>query len=203
MSQVPARIRKVAGRLLLACLVLSALPACAARDDRHEMIVSVHDQRLLLLEDGEPVRVYPISTSKYGLGDGFGSYATPLGKLEVARKIGATAPSGAVFKDRKFTGEVLPPDAPGRDPIVSRIIWLRGNEPVNQNAFSRYIYIHGTTEEKRIGEPVSYGCIRMRSRDVIELFETVGVGARIEIIKGRLDRSQVKVASSGAHPGEG
>lgn len=136
---------------------------------------------MALLQDGVPLASYPVSTSKFGLGDVAGSSGTPLGKLEIARKIGRGAPSGAVFKDRERTGEIVPPDAPGRDPIVSRILWLRGLEPQNAGAFSRYIYIHGTPEERNIGLPVSYGCVRMRSRDVIQLFDIVGNGARVTI----------------------
>ena len=132
-------------------------------------------------EDGAPLATYPVSTSKFGLGDIPGSSGTPLGALEVAEKIGGGAPSGAVFKDRRRTGEIVAPDAPGRDPIVTRILWLRGEEPQNARAHSRFIYIHGTPEERNIGLPVSYGCIRMRSRDVIELFAIVGTGAQVRI----------------------
>lgn len=129
---------------------------------------------MVLLRDNKPVKTYPVSTSKFGLGDTPGSYGTPLGKMRIKEKIGHNMPTGAVFKSRVPTGEVLPVDAPGRDPIVTRILWLEGLEPRNRNAFDRYIYIHGTPEERNIGLPVSYGCIRMRSRDVVELFDTVG-----------------------------
>jgi lipoprotein-anchoring transpeptidase ErfK/SrfK len=104
-----------------------------------------------------------------------------LGTLEIAQKIGSGAPSGAVFKDRRRTGEIVPPNAPGRDPIVTRILWLRGRELQNARAYSRCIYIHGTPEESNIGMPASYGCIRMRSRDVIDLYNIVGNGARVRI----------------------
>lgn len=136
---------------------------------------------MALLEDGAPLATYPVSTSKFGIGDLPGTSWTPLGKLEIAKKIGDGAPSGAAFKDRRPTGEIVPPDSPGRDIIVSRILWLGGEEPQNARAYSRYIYIHGTPEERNIGLPVSYGCIRMRSRDVIELFDTVGQGAEVKI----------------------
>ena len=136
---------------------------------------------MALLEDGAPLATYPVSTSKFGLGDLPGTSWTPLGYLEIAKKIGAGAPSGAVFKDRRRTGEIVLPDALGRDPIVTRILWLRGRDPQNSLAYSRYIYIHGTPEERNIGLPASYGCIRMRSRDVIELFDIVGRGAQVQI----------------------
>ena len=142
---------------------------------------------MALLEDGRLGATYPVSTSKFGVGDIPGSKGTPLGDLEIASKIGAGAPSGAVFKDRRRTGEVVRPGAPGRDPIVSRILWLRGLEPQNARAFSRYIYIHGTPEERNIGLPASYGCVRMCSRDVIQLFDLVGTGARVTIAGAPLE----------------
>jgi lipoprotein-anchoring transpeptidase ErfK/SrfK len=167
---------------LFALLALASLVAsCTTVDNRHQVIVSIPDQRMALLQDGAPLATYPVSTSKFGLGDIPGTSWTPLGKLEIAKKIGDGAPSGEAFKDRRPTGEIVPPDAPGRDIIVTRILWLKGDESQNSLAYSRYIYIHGTPEERNIGLPVSYGCIRMRSTDVIELFNTVGRGAKVEI----------------------
>jgi len=164
---------------LLAALLLAS---CAApRDVQHHVIISVRDQRMAVLDNETLIATYPVSTSKYGLGDWPGSWRTPVGELEVAEKIGDRAMPGAVFKDRRRTGEIVPPDSPGRDPIVTRILWLRGMEPQNANAFQRDIYIHGTPEERNIGLPVSYGCIRMRSQDVIQLYEIVGLGARVTI----------------------
>src|SRR4029078_7221929 len=106
---------------------------------------------------------YPLSTSKFGLGDWRGSRFTPLGKMQIAQKIGDNAPPRAVFKDRRRTGEIVVPDSPGRDPIVTRILWLRGLEAQNANAFSRDIYIHGTPEEWKTGSPASYECCGMCS----------------------------------------
>ena len=162
------------------------LTSCVIRDRTHKIVISVADQKMRVLNQGNPLAEYPVSTSKYGLGDRPGSRATPLGRLEIARKIGEDARSGTVFKNRVPTGEWLPPNAPGRDPIVSRILWLRGLERGNRNAYGRYIYIHGTVEERNLGRPVSYGCIRMRSSDVIELFNTVGIGAEVEILNASL-----------------
>ena len=142
---------------------------------------------MAVLDRGVAIATYPVSTSKFGVGDLPGTGWTPLGHLEIARKIGDAAPSGTVFKDRRRTGEIVPPDSPGRDPIVTRILWLRGREPQNANAYARYIYIHGTPEERNIGLPVSYGCIRMRSQDVIQLYDTVGRGASVSIVPTHLD----------------
>jgi lipoprotein-anchoring transpeptidase ErfK/SrfK len=168
-------------------LLAASLASCVSPDRRHQVIISIPEQRMALLEDGAPLATYPVSTSKFGLGDLSGSSGTPLGYLEVARKFGRNAPSGAVFKDRRRTGEIVPVDAPGRDPIVTRILWLRGLEPQNANAYGRYIYIHGTPEERNIGLPASYGCIRMRSRDVIELYDIVGRGAQVTIANAPLE----------------
>ena len=166
----------------LAAAALALLgTSCASPDLRHQVIISIPEQRMALLNDGAPLATYPVSTSKFGLGNLPGTSWTPLGRLEIAKKIGAGAPSGAAFKDRRPTGEIVPPDAPGRDIIVTRILWLRGEEAQNQRAYSRFIYIHGTPEERNIGLPVSYGCVRMRSQDVIELFDIVGNGAQVRI----------------------
>ena len=177
------------GARLFGMFVLSLLLAGCVTDNRHRMIISIADQKMLVLRDGRPLSSYSVSTSKFGVGDRPGSYATPLGVLRVKEKIGHGLPVGAVFKSRKPTGEVLPVDAPGRDPIVTRILWLEGLDERNRNAFLRYIYIHGTPEERNIGKPVSYGCIRMRSRDVIQLFETVGLNSKILITPNPLPSS--------------
>ncbi len=150
------------------------------------MIVSVRDQKIILLRDNQPVKTYKISTSKFGLGDTPRSNCTPLGHMQVAKKIGDGQPAGAVFKSRRPTGEVIKPNAPGRDPIVSRILWLKGKERHNRNAFNRFIYIHGTPEVNRLGTPVSYGCIRMGTKDVIDLYNRVGTGADIYVVRGSL-----------------
>jgi hypothetical protein len=147
-----------------------------------EIIISVPDQRMVIMENGVLVAHYPVSTSKFGLGDATNSYATPLGLLEVAAKVGDGAPIGGVFRNQHFTGEVLRPNTPGRDPIVTRILHLRGLDAGNAHAFDRGIYIHGTPEESRIGHPASYGCIRMRSADVLRVFDATPVGTKIAIV---------------------
>jgi lipoprotein-anchoring transpeptidase ErfK/SrfK len=170
--------------------LLSFVLACCAtpKDLQHHVVISVKDQKLALLEREKLVAIYPVSTSKYGLGDWRGSFRTPLGELEIAQKVGDGMPPGTVFKDRRRTGEIVLPNAPGRDPIVSRIIWLRGREPQNANAFGRDIYIHGTPEERNLGLPVSYGCVRMSSNDVIKLYDVVGLGAQVTIVDAPLDK---------------
>ena len=173
-------------KLLLSAAAALCLASCATPDTRHRIVVSIPEQRLALLDNGVLVATFPVSTSKFAIGDTPGSRATPLGELRIEKKIGGGAVSGTVFKDRRPTGEVLAPDAPGRDPIVSRILWLRGLEAQNSNAYGRYIYIHGTAEERNIGKRASYGCIRMRSRDVIQLYDVIGWGARVTILDAPL-----------------
>jgi lipoprotein-anchoring transpeptidase ErfK/SrfK len=160
-----------------------ALPTGALWGDDTRLLISVEDQKMVLLRDGAEIFRFPVSTSKFGLGDRWGSFATPTGTMQVAQKIGENAQEGAVFKERRLTGEVLPPNAPGRDPIVTRILWLRGLEPQNANCFKRCIYIHGTPEERLLGAPVSWGCIRMRSKDVVRVFESVAVGTKVEVVQ--------------------
>jgi len=171
---------------LLPIMIAAVLASCAAPDTQHRVVVSVRDQKLALLDKGALAAIYPVSTSKFGLGDSPGRCQTPLGTLEVAEKIGTGAALGTVFKDRHRTGENVAADAAGRDPIVTRIIWLRGLQAQNANAFRRYIYIHGTPEERKIGRPASYGCIRMRSRDVVQLYDVIGTGAQVTITDGSL-----------------
>lgn len=161
--------------------LLPALPLPATR-----VIISVKDQKLLLLQNDNKVATFPVSTSKYGLGDFWGRMTTPVGYMQVAQKIGDGAPIGAVFHNRRFTGEVLPPNSPGRDPIQTRIIWLRGLEAQNAHAFNRCIYIHGTNEERLVGKPASFGCIRMKSKDVAALYQQLPLGALVQIIPDRL-----------------
>ncbi len=177
MHRIPARL------LLAACALPAILQVtdAAAFDFGPEILVSVHDQQLAIVERGAVVARYRISTSKFGIGDSLGSYKTPVGSMFVCNKIGDNLPSGAVIKGRSFTGEILKPNAPGRDPIVSRVIWLRGTETQNRHAYDRCIYIHGTAEEKQVGKPVSFGCIRMRSKDVISLYDQVRIGTRVVI----------------------
>lgn len=176
-------------------LSLGVSYAAGLQDRAHAIVISVPDQRLIVLENGLRVADYPVSTSRYGVGDRFGSYTTPAGWMEVAQKIGNGAPLGEVFKNRRPTGEVLRPNAQGRDPIVTRILWLRGLESGSRNAFARNIYIHGTPVENLIGRPASFGCIRMRSRDIIELFNRIGVGAKVDI-SNRPVRSAISQVAS-------
>jgi lipoprotein-anchoring transpeptidase ErfK/SrfK len=152
------------------------------------VIVSVRDQKLMVVANGGRAATYPVSTSKFGLGDNWGSMATPIGLLQVAQKIGDHAPTGAVFHNRRFTGEILQPNAPGRDPVITRIIWLRGLQAENAHAFNRCIYIHGTPEEKLIGKPASYGCIRMKSSDVASLYAQLPLGAIVQITSDKLPK---------------
>lgn len=175
-------------RLAVVALASIALAPGLRADGPSRVIVSIKEQKLMLMADGARLATYPISTSKFGVGDNWGRMTTPLGFLQVAEKIGDHAPVGAVFRNRRFTGEILKPNAPGRDPVITRIIWLKGLQPENAHAFSRCIYIHGTPEERTIGRPASYGCIRMKSRDVADLYAQLPVGALVEIVNDNLPK---------------
>jgi hypothetical protein len=174
--------------LIFSLVALAPALFATQPDTSHSLIISVRDQKLMLLQNGAKVATYPVSTSKFGLGDFWGRMTTPLGYLAIAKKIGDNAPAGAVFHHRRFTGEILAPNAPGRDPVITRIIWLRGLEAQNAHAFRRCIYIHGTPEEKRIGRPASYGCIRMKSSDIAALYNQVPLGALVQIVSDRLPK---------------
>jgi hypothetical protein len=194
-SAIIMRVSSV--RACLFCgLIGWILCSCTPQDQDHRIVVSVADQAMDLYYRDQFIARYPVSTSQFGVGDKPGTCATPLGHLKIAQKIGDGAPAGMVFKDRRPTGEILVPNAPGRDPIVTRILWLRGLDPQNQNAYGRYIYIHGTPVENQIGRPASYGCIRMRSQDILRVFTSVGVGTRVDIVEDHLPVETQAVAQA-------
>src|SRR6266516_8193718 len=157
-------------------------------DTSNQLIISVRDQKLMLVQNGGKVATYPVSTSMFGVGDSWGRMTTPIGYLAVEKKIGDNVPSGAVFHNRRLTGEMLQPNAPGQDPVITRIIWLRGLEAQNAHAFSRCIYIHGTPQEKTLGRPASYGCIRMKSSDIAALYNQLTLGSIVQIVPDRLPK---------------
>jgi len=142
--------------------------------------ISIRDQRLTVTRAGKPLRSYPISSSRFGLGSEEGSMKTPLGQFQVAEKIGHEMPSGTIFKSRVplKPGDPLPET---EDWVTSRILWLDGQDEHNANTRERFIYIHGTRHEDKIGIPDSHGCIRMRDADVIELFQLVDEGTPVSI----------------------
>ena len=132
------------------------------------------------MEDETPIRSYPVSTSRFGIGTEEGSMKTPTGRFRVAEKIGAGLPSDAVFQSRVL----LRPDdplPPTEDLVMSRVLWLDGLDEQNVNTRDRFIYIHGTKHEDKIGNPASHGCVRMRNEDVLELFDLVDEGAHVTI----------------------
>jgi hypothetical protein len=152
-----------------------------------ELIVSIPDQTVVLVDGGKLIAHYLVSTSKFGHGDSAGSYRTPIGTLFVSGKFGDHLPAGTVIKNRIPTGEVIAVDAPNRDAIVSRVIWLRGMEQQNAASHDRCIYIHGTPEERNIGKAASFGCIRMRSRDIIALYDRVHIGMHVTVSEKPLE----------------
>jgi lipoprotein-anchoring transpeptidase ErfK/SrfK len=161
--------------------------------------VHLASQTLELIEDGEVVRRFPVSTASKGAGERAGSEQTPRGRHVVREKIGAGAQAGAVFVGRRPTGEVCTPERfaaePDRDWITTRILWLDGDEPGrnrggDRDSGARFVYIHGTPDEERIGRPASHGCIRMRDADVALLFDRIEVGTPVEIVEGSEEDSR-------------
>ena len=142
--------------------------------------VSIRDQQLIVKENEKPIRTYPVSTSRFGIGTEEWSFKTPIGRFRVAQKIGSYMPEGTVFVGRVplRPDEALPPT---EDLVTSRILWLDGLEEQNANTRDRFVYIHGTKHEDKIGTAASHGCVRMRNADVIELFEMVNEGTPVVI----------------------
>lgn len=152
--------------------------------------VQIARQTLELVESGQTINVWPVSTAKNGVGEKRGSEKTPRGWHRIRALIGAGLPLGTVFRGRRPTGEIfdeaLEANCPGRDWILTRILWLGGLEP-GFNRYGdvdttwRYIYIHGSPDRGVRGVPESHGCIRMKSADVIDVFERATPGMRILI----------------------
>ena len=147
-------------------------------------------QMALLHLDGSVIKTYAVSTSKHGAGERNGSFCTPRGAHVIRARIGAGQPENTVFVRRRPTGEIWTPELharfPGRDWILTRILWLCGREPGRNrwgevDTMRRYIYIHGTHEYAELGKPGSIGCVRMANRDIIELFDLVAAGTPAEI----------------------
>ena len=161
-------------------------------DDTTRVRIDVSQQTLTLLNHGQIVMTYPVSTAKNGVGELKDSGKTPRGMHVIRAKIGAQAPLGAVFVGRRQTGDVATLDFvaqhPERDWILSRILWLSGlevglNRLGSVDTMQRYIYIHGSADEARIGLPVSKGCIRMKNQDIIDIFDQVNAGCIVDIVE--------------------
>lgn len=143
--------------------------------------VSVSQQKLYLRNElGDVLKTYTISTSKFGLGSEHGSNKTPLGRFAIADKIGDGAALGEIIESRIRTGKTGAESDP-KDHVETRILWLDGLDAENASTHERYIYIHGTNSESKLGTKASWGCVRMSNRDVIELFDKVKVGTKVEI----------------------
>ena len=147
-------------------------------------------QMALRRADGALIKTYAVSTSKHGAGERNGSFCTPRGAHVIRARIGAGQPENTVFVRRRPTGEIWTPELharfPGRDWILTRILWLCGREPGRNrwgevDTMRRYIYIHGTHEDAELGKPGSIGCVRMANRDLLELFETALPGTPVDI----------------------
>jgi len=152
------------------------------QDAGRKIEVSVAEQRLRLVEHGREVASWPVSTSRFGTGCEEGSFRTPTGKFRIAERHGDGAPERTIFRSRCPEGVWDPAEPVEGDLVLTRILWLEGAEEGNANTKQRYIYIHGTNQEDRIGEPASIGCVRMRNADVIALYELAPEGTEVEIV---------------------
>jgi lipoprotein-anchoring transpeptidase ErfK/SrfK len=147
----------------------------------YKIRIDTKAQTLELLRDRRVIHKFPVSTSRFGLGQASGSFQTPLGRFRIYQKIGGDQPLNTVFRGRVPAADPSDWDNES-DLITSRILWLDGIEPHNENTRERFIYIHGTNEEHLIGQPVSHGCVRMRNSDVAHLFDLVEAGTEVEIV---------------------
>ena len=152
--------------------------------------IDLSQQLLTLLEGGRELLEYPVSSALNGAGEMTGSGCTPRGKHRIRIKIGSQCPVNTVFIGRRPTGEIYTPKLaeayPERDWVLTRILWLTGTESgFNRggalDSLRRFIYIHGCPDTEPMGVPCSHGCIRMRNRDLLELFERVTQGMPVEI----------------------
>ena len=143
--------------------------------------ISISNQSLRVLENGVEQRSYPISSAKNGLGSEERSFKTPTGNFIIAEKHGHDAPIHTIFKGRLPVGQWSPGEHCNDDLVTTRILWLDGQDADNTNTKARFIYIHGTNHEDKIGTPHSCGCIRMRNQDVIELFENITENTPVRI----------------------
>lgn len=148
---------------------------------RPRIEVSVGTQRLVLWDGHRQVKSWPCSTSKFGLGYQEGSNKTPIGGFVVREKHGDQTPLGTIFKSRQAVGLWTPEVITQDDLVLTRILWLDGIEARNANTYQRYIYIHGTNDERSIGRPASHGCVRLKNMAMIELFDLTPVDTPVWI----------------------
>ncbi len=148
---------------------------------RRSLRVSIARQILEVVSSaGIVLRRYRVSTSARGTGCRGGSLRTPTGRFRICGKHGRGAPVGMVFQERKATGRIARQGEPG-DLVLTRILWLEGLDRANANTRARFIYLHGTNHESRLGRPASHGCVRLSNRDVVELFSLVPRGTLVHI----------------------
>jgi lipoprotein-anchoring transpeptidase ErfK/SrfK len=149
-------------------------------DQRQSILIDIEHQTLELRNEAQLIAVYPISSSRFGLGNEEGSFRTPTGRFKICKKIGDGATPWMIFQGRIPIGETARPGGQ-QDLVLSRILWLEGLEEENRNTRERYIYIHGTNQEDLIGTPASHGCIRLKNHEMIDLYDRVETGTEVRI----------------------
>ncbi len=155
-----------------------------------KLLVNVSEQKLYVQKKNKVLKSYSISTGKAGVGQEIDSYKTPLGQHKICEKIGANCPVNTIFVGRKPNGQIYSEEFALKKPdsnfILTRILWLSGlelgkNQGGEVDTKNRYIYLHGCPDSTPIGIPLSHGCIRLRNKDILELFDLVSVGTPVEI----------------------
>ena len=152
-------------------------------EERFRLVISIPDQRMALLDGRAIVAEYVISTALKGVSETFNTEGTPRGLHVISEKLGHGQPVGMIFKGREPTGVISELNPGGEPPVITRLFRLRGLESTNQNTYDRLIYLHGSPHERLLGQPASGGCIRMKSDDVLALFDTIEVGTSISILE--------------------
>ena len=145
--------------------------------------ISTSAQHLRVFDEDREIASFIVSTSKFGVGSSEGSNMTPLGDFEIGEKIGEGAALMTIFKGREPVGVYDPVQSSKEDLVMTRILWLHGSEVHNANTRGRYIYIHGTNQEHFLGQPASFGCIRMANEDVVDLFEMIDTASTVRIFE--------------------
>lgn len=177
-----------ASEALRGSLSVSKIAFSLVTMSNRKIVIEISSQTARLMEDGQLLEMYPISSAANGTGYEVGSHTTPLGRFKIYKKIGAGCEMGAVFKSRIPTGEVCTNNSrsplwqSNEDLVLTRILWLEGADTKNSNTKERYIYLHGTNQEHLLGQPASHGCIRLSNIDIKRLFDQVDEGTEVIIL---------------------
>jgi hypothetical protein len=200
-SMLANRLSDRIQRAFLGLVLLFPLAGRALAEGVH-IFISIPDQTMGVVDGDEVVARFPVSTSRFGIGDDPGSFKTPKGTLLISGKMGDSLTPGETLKPHSDTGAAASPGAVHRDVMVTRVLWLTGEEDCNRNALQRNIYIQGTPDEKLLGKPVSWGSILMRSFDVLYLYDMVDLDTPVTISEMSLNVLLPPIPSALMKPGD-